>query len=240
MREIIFDTETTGLDPVRDRLVEIGCVEVINHIPTGRSFHTYLNPGCAVSPDAFRVHGLSDEFLAGQPAFASVADEFLAFVGEASVVAHNASFDLAFINAELGRTGRPPLGEERVVDTLMMARRKHPAGPNSLDALCTRYGIDLSQRTLHGALLDATLLAEVYVELRGGRQAQLGLGREDGEFAYAVAFAGRTAAPRPVRRGLVVSTIEVEAHRTFVGSLSAAPIWLAYLGEAETTAVAAE
>src|SRR5436190_5015169 len=162
MREIVLDTETTGLDPYQgDRVVEIGCVELYNKIPTGQSFHCYINPQREMAASAFEIHGLSAEFLKDKPLFAEVADEFLAFIGDAPLVAHNASFDLGFINAELERAARPPLTLNRVVDTLVLARRRHPAGPNSLDALCKRYGIDTSERVKHGALLDSMLLGNV-------------------------------------------------------------------------------
>src|SRR6187455_1847752 len=176
MREIIFDTETTGLDPYQgDRLVEIGCVELLNGFPTGKTFHAYLNPQRDVPDQAFQVHGLSAEFLKDKPLFADICEEFLAFVADAPLVAHNAMFDLGFINAELERCKKAAIQRERLVDTLMLARRRYPAGPNKLDDLCGRFSIDLSRRTKHGALLDAELLAEVYVELTGKRQARLGL-----------------------------------------------------------------
>ena len=176
MREIVFDTETTGLNPAGgDRVVEIGCVELFNHIPTGNTFHRYINPERSMPVEAMRVHGLDDRFLSDKPVFAAIAAELVAFIGDAPMIAHNAEFDLAFLNAEFGRCGQPALEPERIVDSLMLARRKHPAGPNSLDALCARYQIDTSQRTLHGALLDSYLLAEVYVELTGGRQIGLEL-----------------------------------------------------------------
>src|SRR5215470_17424228 len=174
LREIVLDTETTGLDAANgDRLIEIGCVEIVNRIPTGREFHRYLNPERDIHPDAVAVHGLTTEFLRDKPLFKDIAEDFLAFVADAPLVAHNASFDLGFLNAELSRTSRPTLAGNRIVDTLSLARRRHPAGPNTLDALCKRYGIDLSARTKHGALLDAMLLASVYVELLGERQAAL-------------------------------------------------------------------
>src|SRR5262249_22954616 len=159
-REIVLDTETTGLDPVNgDRLIELGCIEIVNRIPTRREFHRYLNPERDIHPDAVKVHGLTAEFLKDKPSFAEVADALLEFLGDAPIVAHNATFDMGFLNAELGRLARPPLPAERVVDTLALARRRHPAGPNSLDALCKRYGIDNSHRDKHGALIDAHLLA---------------------------------------------------------------------------------
>src|SRR5579885_2822075 len=176
MREIVLDTETTGLSPEQGhRVVELGCVELLNRIPTGATFHVYLNPERDMPAEAFAVHGLSAEFLKDKPRFADVADDFLAFLGDAPLLAHNASFDYGFICHELKRAARAELPRDRVVDTLMLARRKHAAGPYSLDALCARYGIDNSRRTKHGALLDAEILAEVYVELIGARQAQLGL-----------------------------------------------------------------
>src|SRR5918993_3548325 len=176
MREIVLDTETTGTDPAAgDRIIEIGCVELVNQFPTGRSFHAYINPQRAVSQGAFNVHGLSEAFLADKPVFAAIAEPLLEFVGDGRLVIHNAGFDVAFLNAEFARTGHPALDMVRVVDTLSLARRKHPGAPASLDALCARYGIDNSRRTKHGALLDAEILAEVYIELIGGKQADLGL-----------------------------------------------------------------
>ena len=179
MREVILDTETTGLDPLRgDRLVEIGCVEIFNRMPTGQTFHRHLNPERDMSAEAFAVHGLSSEFLADKPLFAHVVEEFLEFIADAPLVIHNASFDIAFINAELDRIKRPPIARERLVDTLLLARRKHPGVSNRLDDLCSRYAIDNSRRTKHGALLDAELLAEVYIDLIGARQSQLILASE--------------------------------------------------------------
>ncbi len=176
MREIIFDTETTGLDKNDDRVIEIGAVELVNRFATGRTFHVYINPqGRVIHPDAQRVHGISASDLSDKPNFAAIADQFCEFIEGAKLVAHNASFDTEFINAEFARLSLPPVTNDRVIDTLQLARRKHPMGPNSLDALCRRYGIDNSHRTLHGALLDAELLAEVYLELNGGKQAALGL-----------------------------------------------------------------
>lgn len=176
MREIIFDTETTGLNKNEDRIIEIGCIELDNRFPTGRTFHVYINPqGRQVHPDALAIHGISNEQLANKPAFPEIAEEFLNFTDDAKLVAHNAMFDLGFINAELERIGRLPISVDRIIDTLALARRKHPMGPNSLDALCKRYGIDNSRRTLHGALLDSEILADVYIELIGGKQGALGL-----------------------------------------------------------------
>src|SRR5580693_5195573 len=175
MREIVFDTETTGLDPFQgDRMVEIGCIELVNRFPTGKTFHYYFNPERDMPEQAFKVHGLSIDFLKDKPLFADKVDELIAFLGDdAALVAHNAMFDLGFLNAELERAGRGAVSRERIVDTLLLARRKHPGAANRLDDLCARYTIDNSRRTKHGALLDAELLAEVYVELIGARQARL-------------------------------------------------------------------
>src|ERR1700691_3109199 len=174
MREIVLDTETTGLDPFQcDRLVEICCVELVNRIPSGQTFHQYFYPERGMPAEALAIHGLTDEFLKDKPLFADVVDALIAFLGDALLVIHNATFDLGFLNAELERAGRPLVGRERTVDTLLIARRKHPGGANRLDDLCVRYSIDNPRRTKHGALLDAELLAEVYVELIGARQAQL-------------------------------------------------------------------
>lgn len=239
MREIVFDTETTGLDPkTGDRLVEIGCVEVVNRFPTGRNFHVYLNPGRPVPKEAFDVHGLSDEFLADKPRFDDVADDFIAFVGEAQLVAHNASFDMGFINFELKASGRSIFGAERVVDTLMMARRKHPGAPASLDALCNRYGIDRSKRIKHGALLDAELLAEVYLELTGGRQAGLDLAVAV-QTAAASETGGRVALrPRPTPLPSRLSPTEADAHAAFIAAIGEKALWNAYLDSEERVEMA--
>ena len=177
-REIVLDTETTGLSPASgDRIVEIGCVELINHVPTGKHHHVYLDPQRPMPEEAFRVHGLSDEFLAGKPLFADAAQDFLDFVGDRTLVIHNAPFDMGFLNAELKRIDRPALSNE-VIDTVQVARKVYPGARVSLDALCKHYGIDNSKRTLHGALLDSEILAEVYLELIGGRQVALALSAE--------------------------------------------------------------
>ena len=182
MREIVLDTETTGLDPLRgDRLVEIGCVEIFNRMPTGQVYHCYINPERDMPAEAFAVHGLSSEFLSTKPLFTEIVEEFLAFIGDAPLVIHNASFDISFINAELDRVKRAAIPRDRLVDTLLLARRKHPGVSNRLDDLCSRYAIDNSRRTKHGALLDAELLAEVYVDLVGARQSQLILTQESVE-----------------------------------------------------------
>jgi DNA polymerase III subunit epsilon len=176
MREIVLDTETTGLDPTAGhRVIEIGCVELLNHIPSGRVWHRYINPRRDVPREAYDVHGLSAEFLADKPEFGAVAPDFLDFIDGARLIIHNASFDIGFLNAELESADRPSIAFNRVIDTLALARRRHPGAPNGLDDLCRRYGIDNSRRDKHGALLDAELLAEVYIELIGGRQAVLGL-----------------------------------------------------------------
>ena len=228
MREIVLDTETTGLKPAEGhRVVELGCVELLNRIPTGSTFHAYLNPDRDMPDAAFAVHGLSIDFLKDKPRFAEVADEFLAFVADAPIVAHNASFDHGFLCHELKLIARPEIPYDRVVDTLMLARRKHAAGPYSLDALCARYGIDNSRRTKHGALLDAEILAEVYLELIGGRQATLGLAADIELPATSVdgAIILRTR-PEPLKPR--VSDAEREAHRAFVTTLGENAIWLGY------------
>lgn len=229
MREIIFDTETTGLDAREDRIIELGGVELVNRFPTGRTFHKFINPqGRAINPEAEAVHGISAAQLVGQPNFAEICAEFLEFVEDAKLVAHNAGFDMGFINAEFGRLGYPAIGPERVVDTLALARRKHPMGPNSLDALCRRYGIDNSHRTKHGALLDSELLAEVYVELIGGKQAALGL---DAASQASRRGAGRAAvAPRPVPLPPRLTEAEREAHQRMVKTLGEKAPWLKFDG----------
>lgn len=229
LREIVFDTETTGLDAANgDRLIEIGCIEIVNRIPTGREFHCYLNPERQVHPDAVAVHGLTDEFLLDKPRFAEVVDDFLAFLADAPLVAHNGMFDLGFINAELERVSRATLSASRIVDTLALARRRHPAGPNTLDALCKRYGIDLSQRTKHGALLDSMLLAGVYVELLGERQAALVFGGTDGTGVPMARVARAIQRPEPLPA--LLSPEEEAAHLEFLKTLGGEPVWLEYLG----------
>lgn len=230
MREIVFDTETTGFDPsTGDRIVEIGCVELLNRIPTGATFHAYINPERDMPPSAEAIHGLSEEFLSDKPLFAEVAEKFLEFIGaDSKLVAHNAGFDMTFIDFELKKCGLVPPTRDRVIDTLTLARRKHPGGGNKLDDLCVRYGIDNSRRTKHGALLDAELLAEVYAELAGGRQANLGLVaavREEFSVTAVVASA------REVRQASLLTDTEREAHRKFVSTLGDDPIWLDYLGK---------
>ena len=228
MREIVLDTETTGLDPLDGhRLVEVGCVELINRIPSGQTFHVYFNPQRGMPAEAFAVHGLSEEFLKDKYFFAEVVDDLLTFLGDAPLVIHNAVFDIGFLNAELERARRPLIPRERMVDTLIIARRKHPGGSNRLDDLCERYAIDNSHRTKHGALLDAELLAEVYVELIGARQAQLILSQSA---APGHAF----GAPIIVRERLIplvpaMSEAEREAHRAFIVTLGDNAIWRDYV-----------
>ncbi|MGE6742461.1 DNA polymerase III subunit epsilon [Allorhizobium pseudoryzae] len=230
MREIIFDTETTGLDNRSDRVIEIGGIELLNHFPTGRTFHVYINPGeRKVHPDALAVHGITDDFLKDKPSFAEIVEDLQAFFEGAKWIAHNATFDMGFINAEFARLGLPPVPQEQVIDTLSMARRKNPMGPNTLDALCRRYGIDNSHRTKHGALLDSELLAEVYIEMIGGRQAALGLGgAERVTTVVEVEEVDITALARP--RPLVprLTPEEVEAHQAMVKSMGDKALWARY------------
>ncbi len=227
MREIIFDTETTGLDPNSgDRLVEIGCIELVNRIPTGETFHAYYNPQRAMPASAEAVHGLSDRFLADKPLFADGVDALLAFLGDAPLVAHNARFDFGFLNAELVRCGRPPVDLARMVDTVAIARTLHPGAKHSLDALCTRYGIDRSHRIKHGALLDAELLAQLYVELTGGRQIGLSLAQDAGRAAPDPTEPLPVATRRERRpaRPFAPSAGELARHAEFIAQMKA-PIW---------------
>jgi DNA polymerase III subunit epsilon len=229
MREIIFDTETTGLDNKEDRIIEIGGIELDNHFPTGRTLHLYFNSGGRkVHPDALAVHGITDDFLKDKPSFADMAEQILEFFEGAKWIAHNANFDMGFINSELARIGVPPIPGSEVIDTLALARRKHPMGPNSLDALCKRYGIDNSHRTKHGALLDSELLAEVYIEMKGGRQAALGFGgpgqaneEEDGEVVEPVS-------KRPQKIEPLLNAKERDAHEKMVGKIGVDAIWNRY------------
>ncbi len=219
MREIVVDTETTGLNPeAGHRVIEIGCIELVNHVPTGAVFHEYLNPERDVPEEVVRIHGLTGEFLAGKPPFESVADAFLDFVGDSRLVIHNAEFDLGFLNAELARAGRDAL-RNGVVDTVALARRKYPGAPANLDALCRRFDVDNSERVQHGALLDAELLAEVYLELIGGRQPGLTFGTR-----AAAAAAGRGAAAAWTPRRHEPTAAEAEAHEAFLDTLPN-PIW---------------
>ncbi|MDX2143699.1 MAG: DNA polymerase III subunit epsilon [Rhodospirillaceae bacterium] len=223
MREIVLDTETTGLDPLNGhRVIEIGCVELINHMPTGRTYQQYLDPERDVPEEAAAVSGLTTEFVTGKPLFAAIVDEFLAFVDDAPIVAHNAGFDLGFVNAELKRVGRQAFSLERAIDTVLLARRKFPGAQASLDALCRRFNIDLSGRAKHGALIDAQLLAKVYLELIGGREPGLSL------LANAAPKTDlRPAEARPVRpvRPHAPTADEIAAHQAFMAKLKN-PIWL--------------
>lgn len=230
MREIIFDTETTGLKPEDgERVIEIGALEYVNKFPTGESFHYYLNAdGRSVHPDAERVHGITDKFLSDKPKFSDVVEEFMAFFTDAKLVAHNAKFDMGFINAELKRLDIQPFPWTDVIDTLQIARRKHPMGPNSLDALCRRYGIDNSRRTKHGALLDAELLADVYIEMLGGKQASLSLASDNsGETkdAHQSVVQSKVAKQRPNPLPSHLSAEDIDKHRAFVETLGTDAIW---------------
>jgi len=223
MREIVLDTETTGLDALRgDRLVEIGCIELFNHMPTGQVYHCYINPEREMPEEAFKVHGLSTEFLTDKPVFSAIVDDFLAFIGDAPLIIHNASFDIGFINAELDRIARAAIARDRIVDTLMLARRKHPGVSNRLDDLCSRYAIDNSRRTKHGALLDAELLAEVYIDLIGARQSSLILAETRTTSAHIIEVGRRV---REVPLTPRVTDEDIAAHRAFVATLGDKAIW---------------
>lgn len=225
MREIVFDTETTGLSfPGGDRLVEIGCVELVNRVETGRVFHVYLNPERAMPAEAQAVHGLSDAFLADKKRFHEECEAFLDFIADAPLIAHNAGFDFAFVNGELGKCGRPLICTSRMVDTLAIARQRLPGAKHTLDALCSRFGVDRSRRVLHGALLDAQLLAQVYVELSGGRQIGLGLVAEPVVAASPVAAGAPTAANVRAPRLFSATPSELERHAAFVAGLKD-PLW---------------
>lgn len=224
MREIVFDTETTGLDPrTGDRITEMGCVEVEDFIPTGRTWHSYVNPQRSVSAKATEITGLTAEFLADKPLFADIADAFLEFVGDANVVAHNAPFDRGFINMELERAGKPIIANERWIDTVVMARKMFPGAHASLDALCKRFGVSLESRDKHGAIIDALLLADVYLELNGGRERALDLSGDGGETGGAVVFPARPARPQPLASRLTEA--EAAAHLAFVETLGERPVW---------------
>lgn len=233
MREIVLDTETTGVEANNgDRIVEIGCVELVNHCPSGRTFHVYINPERSMPVEAFNVHGLSEAFLSDKPVFSAVAQDFAEFIAGAKLVIHNAAFDVGFINMEFKRLGLPPIEQAFVVDTLSMARRKHPGASNSLDALCSRYGIDNSRRTKHGALLDSEILAEVYIELIGGKQASLVLGSADaGRGGLAGIVAERPQRVRPLAPRL--DEAATATHEAFIRSLGKSQLWRGYLGIAE-------
>lgn len=227
MREIVLDTETTGLDPADGhRVIEIGCVELEDHMPTGQTFQCYLNPQRPVPIESQRVHGLTDDFLADKPRFSAVASELLSFLGDAPLVIHNASFDLKFLNAEFARVSFPPIPLARAIDTIEIAKAKHPGGRYSLDELCKRFGVDLSDRVTHGALLDAQLTARVYLELVGGRQTRLKLAPRDLGMEMHTAVVELRTQVRPVPLCARISPIEAEAHAAFVAAeLGSDPIW---------------
>jgi DNA polymerase III subunit epsilon len=228
MREIIFDTETTGLSPNNgDRLVEIGCIEMLDRFPTGRIFHKYINPERDMPLEAFNVHGLSSDFLKDQPLFAEIADELWEFLDGAQLVAHNASFDMGFINAEFARTKKPQFGMDNVIDTVMLARRKFPGARVSLDQLCDKFGIDRSRRTKHGALLDAEILAEVYSELLGGKQTSFGLDASKKSGTSETSFETIESRQTPLQP--LLSEAEIAAHREFTESLGADILWNKYI-----------
>jgi DNA polymerase III subunit epsilon len=230
MREIVFDTETTGLNPAGgDRMVEIGCIEIVHRVETGRHFHAYFNPGREMPSDAEAVHGLSTVFLSDKPSFSEKAEELLGFIADSPLVAHNASFDFGFLNFELEQCGKPAVSMSRMVDTLALARTRHPGAKHSLDALCVRFGIDRSHRVKHGALLDAQLLAQVYVELTGGRQIGLGLVADTDTVSV-----GQTAGPVTLReprpaRPHSAAIEELERHRAFIARL-VDPLWARFAG----------
>ena len=228
MREIVLDTETTGFEPAEGhRIVEIGAVELMNHMPTGRTYHQYINPERAMPPEAFEVHGLGDDFLRDKPVFAAVADAFLAFIGpDARLVIHNAAFDMKFLNAELGWAARPQIAVDRALDTLAIARRRFPGAPASLDALCRRFGVDNSGREKHGALLDSEILAEVYLELVGGRQPDLVLAPTRQTTTAAGTTGQWRPRPRPEPLAPRLTPEDESAHAAFVAKLGEAAIWL--------------
>lgn len=230
MREVVLDTETTGLDARgSDRVIEIGCIEIYNRIPTGAEYHCYINPEREVPAEAEAVHGLTTTFLSDKPKFDAVASEFLNFILDDVLVIHNAPFDIGFLNAEFDRLGKPGIEMDRVVDTLQLARRKHPSGPNNLDALCKRYGIDNSKRVKHGALMDALLLADVYVELLGERQAVLSLTADAGDPSRNRTSRKKSAAlqrPKPLKPRLTHD--EIDAHRAFIKTLGKDALWHLY------------
>ena len=227
-REIVLDTETTGLEPLDGhRLVEIGAIELINHVPSGQFFHCYLNPDRPVPPEAFAVHGLSDQFLADKPRFPDVADQLLEFLAGSPLVIHNAAFDCKFLNAEFALIEGSVSLENKIIDTLALARQRHPMGPNSLDALCRRYGIDNSKRIRHGALLDAELLADVYLELIGGRQTALAFA-EEARAGRRIVIGTRPAGSRPIQLPVRITDDERAGHRTMLGALGSANLWASY------------
>ncbi|MDG1118736.1 MAG: DNA polymerase III subunit epsilon [Flavimaricola sp.] len=226
MREIVLDTETTGFEPDDgDRIVEIGAVELLNHVPTGRTYHQYINPQRSMPKEAFEVHGLGDEFLRDKPLFVDIAQAFVDFIGEATLVIHNAAFDMKFLNAELGWVKRPLLPMDRALDTLAIARRRFPGSPASLDALCRRFGIDNSNRTLHGALLDSEILAEVYLELIGGRQPDFALATDPSDQSRGETGSTWRARPRPTPLSSRLTEAEAAAHSAFIAELGDDAFW---------------
>ncbi|WP_456388497.1 DNA polymerase III subunit epsilon [Profundibacter sp.] len=226
MREIVLDTETTGFEPSQgDRIVEIGAIELFNHMPTGRTYHQYINPQRAMPESAFKVHGLGDEFLSDKPLFNDIAQAFIDFIGETQLVIHNASFDMKFLNAELKLVNRPELPMSQSLDTLAIARKKFPGANASLDGLCRRFGIDNSSRTLHGALLDSEILAEVYLELLGGRQSGFVLAAETSSQSANPDDAWRPR-PRPTALASKLTKNEAAAHETFVKDMGDGAIWM--------------
>jgi DNA polymerase-3 subunit epsilon len=231
-REIVMDTETTGLNPLTgDRVVEIGAVELFNHVPTGRHFHKYINPERPMTEDAFQVHGLSDEFLADKPRFAEIIDEMLEFFGDATLIAHNAPFDVQFLNFELEKARRPSL-RNPIIDTVVVAREKHPGARVSLDALCKHYGIDNSRRTLHGALLDSEILADVYLELIGGRQVTLALVEETTIVTTGTVLVAHHAPQRPAPLPPRLDAEQLAAHLGLIKTMGEAALWGYYQDEA--------
>lgn len=230
-REIVLDTETTGFDPrTGDRLIEVGCIEIDDLLPTGRTFHRLVNPERLIPADAIRVHGITDDRVREAPKFAQIVDDLMAFIGDAPLIAHNANFDRGFIDFELANCGAPVTGEGRWIDTLKLAQARFPGMANSLDALCKRFRVSLAERTLHGALIDARLLAEVYLELRGGKERVLDLsGQKDTSGSIRIQAGGGGRTPRPVPLGLRSSVTERERHRTFLAeTLKDQSLWLAY------------
>ncbi len=226
MREIVLDTETTGFEPGEgDRIVEIGAVELMGHVPTGRTYHQYINPQRSMPAEAFAVHGLGDEFLADKPVFKDIAQDFVDFIGDAKLVIHNAAFDMKFLNAELGWLNRPLLPMDQALDTLAIARRRFPGSPASLDALCRRFGIDNSSRTLHGALLDSEILAEVYLELIGGRQPDFALSAQSAQKSSDTSDEEWRPGARPAALPSRLTEEEAAAHATFVENLGDGAVW---------------
>jgi len=226
MREIVLDTETTGFDPkTGDRIVEIGAVELMRQVPTGNTYHQYINPERSMPDDAFQVHGLGDDFLRDKPVFKAIAQDFLDFIGDAKLVIHNAAFDMKFLNAELGWLGMPTIPWEQAVDTLAIARKKFPGSPASLDALCRRYGIDNAARTLHGALLDSEILAEVYLEMTGGRQPDFGLSTAESHENSSASVVTERVRQRPASRPSRLTEAEKSAHDALIDGMGEKSVW---------------